>query len=89
MSRREEHDTFLRKLIQWLGLLRNMSCSSCVCGILLDKGARKADSTMALYGGGCYGLLHIRDLGRKKRHKATTRKGVPQFRGGIYLCFKL
>ena len=27
----EEHDIFLRKLIQWLGLLRNMSRSSCVC----------------------------------------------------------
>ena len=27
---REEHDIFRPELIQWLGLLRNMSCSSSI-----------------------------------------------------------
>ena len=30
----EEHDIYRSELIQWLGLLRNMSCSSCICLIL-------------------------------------------------------
>ena len=37
----EEHDIFLRKLIQWLGLLRNMSCSSAFVD-LGSKGRHKA-----------------------------------------------
>ena len=29
----KEHDIFQTELIQWLGSVRNMSCSSCVCVI--------------------------------------------------------
>ena len=41
IGQREEHDIFLRKLIQWLGLLRNMSCSSWVCLDLVSKTRHK------------------------------------------------
>ena len=39
---REEHGIFLRKLIQRLGLLRNMSYSSCVCVIWVVRKRHKA-----------------------------------------------
>ena len=35
----KEHDIFQTELIQWLGSVRNMSCSSFVCGNLVSKNA--------------------------------------------------
>ena len=40
ISIRKEHGIFLRKLIQWLGLLRNMPCSFFV--IWVERNATKA-----------------------------------------------
>ena len=38
----EEHDIFQTELIQWLGSVRNMSCSSYICGNLVSKKRHKA-----------------------------------------------
>ena len=38
----KEHDIFQTELIQWLGSVRNMSCSSWVCVIWLVKERHKA-----------------------------------------------
>ncbi len=61
-----------------------------VCGALSKREDRNTP-LLKLYSGYvcsgvCYGLLHMRDLGRKERHKATTRKGVPQ--GEVIKCLK-
>ena len=37
----KEHDIFQTELIQWLGSVRNMSCSSCICVIRLVRDATR------------------------------------------------
>ena len=44
ISQVKEHDIFQTELIQWLGSVRNMSCSSCVCVIQIVK-ERHKDTT--------------------------------------------
>ena len=47
----EEHDIFQTELIQWLGSVRNMSCSSYVCGNLVSKNATRLLHLMAFLRG--------------------------------------
>ena len=44
-----ERDIFRPELIQWLGLLRNMSRSSCVYMILSERNARRLLLVFAVF----------------------------------------
>ena len=70
-KQKEEHDTFLRKLIQWLGLLRNMPCSFHIYFIYVIKERHKATTYNCVPYDGC-SFLVLFDLVNKGATRSST-----------------
>ena len=82
---KEERDIFLRKLIQWLGLLRNMSRSFCI-GVIQSiwvpqvfySSLRSSENRLQYLFGAHRALFCLYYLDSTIRHKAATPNCVPQ-----------